>query len=160
MSKTSLAILPILALGAAGVGLTGCMTPRIKPAPSPAVVEARAHAAQARAHPAGLCAGVSLDPAVPLAVPFGYEKDELTEAGRGALDDAAAWLICRPAAVAAVTGEADPTGTEETRKAIAARRVVAVRAYLAAHGVAASRLLAAPPASGEVLSVIARGRGW
>jgi outer membrane protein OmpA-like peptidoglycan-associated protein len=156
--KTRLA-LPILAL-AALAALGGCMTPRLKPAPSAAILEARARAAQARAHPASLCVGVSLDPAVPLAVPFGYEKDELTEAGRDVLDDAAAWLICKPAAFAVVTGEGDPTGTEETRKAIAARRVVAVRAYLAAHGVAAGRLLAAPPASGQVLSVIARGRGW
>jgi outer membrane protein OmpA-like peptidoglycan-associated protein len=136
------------------------MTPRIKPAPSPAILEARARAALARAHPASLCAGVRLDPAAPVMVPFGYEKDELTEAGRDALDAAAGWLICNPAASAAITGESDPTGTEEARKAVAAKRVVAVRAYLVAHGVAAVRLPAIPPASGQVLSVIARGRGW
>lgn len=159
MSKTPRLALPLLALGTLAA-LGGCMTPRVKPAPSPAVLEARARAAQARAHPASLCVGVRLDPAVPLVVPFGYEKDELTEAGRDALDDAAAWLICNPAAFAALTGEGDPTGTDESRKAIAARRVVAVRAYLIAHGVAAGRLPAAPPASGQVLSVVARGRGW
>lgn len=159
MSKRPFPALPILAVGALAA-LGGCMTARVKPAPSAAVLETRARAAQARAHPAGLCTQVSLDPAAPLAVPFGYEKDELTEAGRDALDSAAGWLICNPASLAVVTGEADPTGTDETRKAVAAKRVAAVRVYLTAHGVAASRLLAAPPASGQVLSVIARGRGW
>lgn len=148
------------ALLLAGLALTGCMTPRIKPAPSPAVVEARASAVQARAHPASLCASVSLDPAVRLDVPFAYDKDELTETGRDALDQAAAWLICRPAAVAAIVGESDPTGTEERRKAIAAARVAAARTYLTAHGVAAARLLADKPASGEFLSIAAKGRGW
>jgi outer membrane protein OmpA-like peptidoglycan-associated protein len=154
MSKTTLPIL------LAATALSGCMTPRAEPAASPAVLEARAHAAQARAHPASLCAGVNLDPATPIVVPFGYESDQLTEAGRDVLDRGGAWLICKPAAYAVITGEADPTGTDETRTAIAAARVVAVRTYLAAHGVAAGRLLAAPPASGEVLSIVARGRGW
>lgn len=155
MLKTTL-IAPLLA----GLALGGCMTQRVKPPPSPAVLEARAHALQARAHPASICASVTVDPTVPLDVPFAYDKDDLTDPGRDALDQAAAWLICKPAAFAAIVGESDPTGTAERRRAVAAARVAAARAYLTAHGVAPARLLAAKPASGEVLAINAKGRGW
>jgi peptidoglycan-associated lipoprotein len=148
----------ILALCLAAA-LGGCMTKRVQPAPSPAIVEARAAAAAQKVHPTTRCA---TEPATmdPVAAPFAYGKAEITEEAAEALDAAAAWLSCRPEVVVVATGEADASGSKAVQATLPARRAQAVRDYLAAHGVSAERLPAARPASGEVLEIRAKGRGW
>jgi outer membrane protein OmpA-like peptidoglycan-associated protein len=143
------------------LALAGCMTKRVKLEPSAAVLQARAHAEQQKVHPTPLCASVTLDPKAPVIAPFGYEKTEVSESGAEVLKQAADWLTCHPANYAAVIGEADPTGTAERQKQVAAVRVKAVKAYLTARGVSPGRLLDYQPASGgSLLTITARGRGW
>jgi outer membrane protein OmpA-like peptidoglycan-associated protein len=154
---------PFVILVSVLVGLTaaGCMTKRVRlEQPSPAVLQARAHAREAKVHPAPLCASVTLTAESPVIAPFGYEKTEVSESGVEVLDQAADWLICHPANYAAVIGEPDPTGSAERQKQVAADRVKAVKAYLVGRGVAAGRLLAYKPTAGQVLTITARGRGW
>jgi peptidoglycan-associated lipoprotein len=139
--------------------LGGCMTKRVQPTPSLAVVQTRAAAIQQKAHPETRCATepATMDPVV---APFAYGKAEITEEGAEALDTAAAWLACRPQVVVVATGEADASGSKAVQATLPARRAQAVRDYLSAHGVSGERLLAARPAAGEVLEIQAKGRGW
>lgn len=149
-----------LAAALAVLSLCACTTERITPAPSPAIVEARAKAQAARTTPADRCGLYAFATAVPLEIPFPYNQTTLTDEGSEQLDHAAVWLVCHPQVWANLSGQHDNQGDPAARQAIVEARIGAVRQRLAAGGVSAARLLTYKPASGEVLDVQARGRGW
>lgn len=144
----------------AAVALSGCMTERVRPEPSQAVVEARA----ARAAKAAACADAL--PSAPISAPFGFQTAELSETGKQRLDAAGRVLACRPAARVVIQASADQRGTEAEQAALADQRRAAVAAYLARAGVEAGRIAAGPapaPAAapgGDVLVIHAEGQGW
>lgn len=131
---------------------------RITPPPSQAVLEARAAAAQAKAHPV---AGPQCDqaPTAPLAAPFPYDEAGLTEPGRTAIAQAALWARCHPNGAIVVRGSADNHGSADYQKALAAKRVEAVRGQLGALGATATAI-AGPQVPEGALLIEARGQGW
>lgn len=146
-----------IALGAA-LGLAGCLTPRVKPAPSKAVAEARAH----RATPAPV---VCPEPASPLSVGFGFGDAALGELTAQAMDQAGRTLACHPQLTALIVGQADGHGTEADRKALAQGRARAVAQALESRGVAAARLSVqvegtAPAGDAGRMVILAEGRRW
>ncbi len=71
---------------------------------------------------------------------FETDSSRLTAAGQQTLVRQAAWLAENPAVNVVVEGHADERGTREYNLALGARRAEAARAFLAAQGVAPSRL--------------------
>jgi len=71
---------------------------------------------------------------------FGYDSYEISPEGRGILDHQAAWLAQYPAITVLVEGHADERGTREYNLALGERRANAVKNYLVALGVDASRV--------------------
>jgi outer membrane protein OmpA-like peptidoglycan-associated protein len=150
----------ILALLCAAPLVSGCMTRRVEPQISQAVLEARA---RANVPPTG-CAALGVSAAAPVSVRFPFKEAELQAPAVRALDQAAAWLACNPTASAAISGAGDAVGTPEQRQDLAARRVEAALAHLAQRGVSADRVRRLTPTTGAppagVLIIQAEGRGW
>ncbi len=71
---------------------------------------------------------------------FDVNKHSLTDAARTILRRQAQWLIDYPETIAVIEGHADERGTREYNLALGARRANAVRDFLIAEGVDASRL--------------------
>jgi peptidoglycan-associated lipoprotein len=71
---------------------------------------------------------------------FETDSVELTSQSRSTLDRQAEWLNKYPRMAFTVEGHADERGTREYNIALGARRSTAVRDYLIARGVAASRI--------------------
>lgn len=147
-----------LALALTAVGLSGCLTPRVKPTPSQAVLAARAHRTPP---PAAVCVPL----ASPLSVGFGFGESTLGDLAGPALQSAAQALSCHPEASAVVVGQADAHGTDADRRRLAQARADAVAAHLTAHGVAQARLQTqaegtAPTGDAQHLVVLAEGRRW
>ena len=71
---------------------------------------------------------------------FETDSTELTETGQATLDKQATWLNRYPRYAFTVEGHADERGTREYNFALGARRSETVKNYLAAKGVAASRV--------------------
>ncbi|WP_246209751.1 peptidoglycan-associated lipoprotein Pal [Pikeienuella piscinae] len=71
---------------------------------------------------------------------FETDSTRLTQAGQQTLIRQAEWLAQNPGVNAVIEGHADERGTREYNLALGARRAEAARSYLAAQGVAASRL--------------------
>ena len=141
--------------------LAGCLTPRARPIPSPAVLESRAHVgAKVPACPTGDLAEI-----FPVTVTFGFDDARISDAGQTRLADAAAWLSCHAGVEVVIRPTADNHGTAEHRQDLAARRAQAVLDQLRALGDTASvvRRLAfgAPdPVTAPHLLIQAEGRGW
>ncbi len=70
---------------------------------------------------------------------FGFDRYDLTDQARGALEKQAAWLKRYPNVAITVEGHADERGTREYNLALGERRANAVRNYLAALGVPRAR---------------------
>jgi outer membrane protein OmpA-like peptidoglycan-associated protein len=146
----------VAALCALSVG--GCMTTRVKPQPSQAVIDARA----ARVAKVASCTE-AIDTA-PVDAFFAFQTADLSETGKLHLDAARHALTCKPALVAVVESSADQRGSEAEQAALARQRQAAVIAYLGA-GVAprittAAAGKAAENPSGDVLVIHAIGQGW
>ena len=71
---------------------------------------------------------------------FDFDKYEIRDDGRPVLDAQAAWLRRYPAVRVRIEGNPDELGTREYNFALGARRANSVLQYLAAHGVAPSRI--------------------
>ena len=71
---------------------------------------------------------------------FDYDSYAVKGDAGSLLDAQAGWLKRYPAVQVRIEGNADERGTEEYNLALGARRANAVREYLVAHGVAATRI--------------------
>lgn len=71
---------------------------------------------------------------------FGFDSSELAVEAQTILDRQAAFLNVNPAMVIIIEGHADERGTREYNLALGDRRAVAVRDYLLAKGLNASRV--------------------
>ncbi|WP_417450529.1 peptidoglycan-associated lipoprotein Pal [Kordiimonas sp.] len=71
---------------------------------------------------------------------FAYDSSELSAQARGTLAKQAEWLKNFPRVDVAVEGHCDERGTREYNLALGERRATAVKNYLIARGVPASRL--------------------
>jgi peptidoglycan-associated lipoprotein len=71
---------------------------------------------------------------------FDFDSYEIRSDARPVLDAQAAWLSRYPSVIVRLEGNADERGTREYNFALGARRSNAVREYLIARGVAASRI--------------------
>lgn len=71
---------------------------------------------------------------------FDYDMYAIRSDAAPLLDAQADWLKRYPAVQVRIEGNADERGTEEYNLALGARRANAVREYLVAHGVAATRM--------------------
>lgn len=156
--RTAAQALTAVAIAAAALGLSGCLTARVKPTPSAAVLEAREH----REKPAPVaCPAID----APISVGFGFGEATLSDLATPSVAEAAQLLACHPQASALVVGQADAHGTPDEQKALAEGRAEAVVAALRARGVAPARLATqtqgTPPAAevGRVV-VLAEGRRW
>ena len=71
---------------------------------------------------------------------FAADKSTLDDQARATLDKQAGWLMQNPNVQIWVAGNCDERGTEEYNLALGQRRANADKAYLVAHGVAATRM--------------------
>ncbi len=71
---------------------------------------------------------------------FDYDKAVLTDEGKRALNEDAAWLKANPRAQIALEGHCDERGTSEYNLGLGDRRAKAVREYLVAAGVDGGRI--------------------
>jgi len=71
---------------------------------------------------------------------FDTDHSDLNNEARATLDKQAAWLQHYPTVRVMIAGNCDERGTEEYNLALGQRRANADAQYLAAHGVAASRI--------------------
>lgn len=146
------------AFGLASIALVGCMTPRVKPEPSQAILEARA----ARDAKVSACADIAETP--PIVATFGFQTAELSEAAKKRLDEARHWLTCKPGLSARVEAGSDQRGSEAEQATLARQRRAAITAYLVAGGVEPARVIDAPKsarsAGGDVVVIRGEGQGW
>ena len=73
---------------------------------------------------------------------FDYDKDQLRDDARVALDGKAAILVANPAVTLVITGHTDEQGTAEYNLALGQRRAAQVKRYLVSKGVQDGRLSA------------------
>jgi peptidoglycan-associated lipoprotein len=73
-------------------------------------------------------------------VHFDFDKYDLRAEDTGVLDANAAWLRANPRQLVLIEGHCDERGTVEYNLALGERRAKAAQNYLAAHGIAASRV--------------------
>ena len=94
------------------------------------------------AAPAGPVAGTQQDLVVNVGdrVFFGYDRYDLTAEAQHTLELQAAWLKQYPNVALTIEGHCDERGTREYNLALGERRANAVKNYLTALGVAASRV--------------------
>ncbi|HYK81337.1 MAG TPA: peptidoglycan-associated lipoprotein Pal [Micropepsaceae bacterium] len=71
---------------------------------------------------------------------FAYDKSNLDDSARSALQKQAAWFSRYRAVTVTIEGNADERGTREYNLALGARRATAVKEYLVSLGVGANRL--------------------
>ncbi|MFC4347900.1 peptidoglycan-associated lipoprotein Pal [Kordiimonas lipolytica] len=71
---------------------------------------------------------------------FEYDSSEITAEARATLSKQASWLIRHPRVRVSVEGHCDERGTREYNLALGERRATAVKNYLIALGVPASRM--------------------
>jgi peptidoglycan-associated lipoprotein len=71
---------------------------------------------------------------------FDYDQSVLRDDARATLDNQAAWLNQNKTVNVQIAGDCDERGTEEYNIALGSRRAYAAETYLAAKGIAASRI--------------------
>jgi peptidoglycan-associated lipoprotein len=153
MMRFSLRQSPVAALGVLAVAiLASCSTPKpMGPAPTQAPPPPPPR--EAPPMPAPESGPVAEGPGGPLPgtvqdfvinvgdrVYFDFDKYEIRDDGRPVLDAQAAWLRRYPGVRVRIEGNTDEMGTREYNFALGARRANSVLQYLAAHGVAPSRI--------------------
>ncbi|WP_297693796.1 OmpA family protein [Phenylobacterium sp.] len=143
----------------AALALGGCVTHSVRPTPSKAILEARAH------HTVAIRPNTCPELASPAAVEFGFEENALSELDTPALDTLTAGLACHPGVSAIVVGEADGHGTAAEQHKLAGERAQAVVADLQRRGVAAARLTSQvegkePAGDAQHVVILAQGRRW
>jgi outer membrane protein OmpA-like peptidoglycan-associated protein len=148
-----------LVLATASLG--GCLTPRARPQPSQAILDARAHRDVAATT---ACAAQPLSSVSPAEVNFGFSETSLPGAAPAAVAPAIAWLACHPGVAVIIQPDADNHGAPEAQATLAKSRAETVRQYLLAQGVADARIQLLPirgtePAGDHVL-IRAIGRRW
>jgi outer membrane protein OmpA-like peptidoglycan-associated protein len=141
--------------------LTGCLTPKVQPALSQAVVQARAGAGAKSA----ACPSSDLGAISPLEVAFGFDEATVPEVGHTRLAAAARWLACNPRVQVVIAPTADRHGDAAHQSDLASRRAQAVEGELRSQGAkdAVIQTLAAgapDPVSAPHLLINAKGRGW
>jgi len=140
--------------------LSGCLTPRAKPAPSAAVEQARARVGVKT----GACALGDLASVSPVNVGFGFGDAKLDQAALRKVAEAADWLKCNPGVQVAILPAADGHGTAAQQQALAASRAKAVVDQLRSLGaqpVIHTLAEGAPdPVTAPHLVILAQGRGW
>jgi outer membrane protein OmpA-like peptidoglycan-associated protein len=157
MSSRAL-ILPALICAAA---LSGCLTPRIQPQVSQAVVQARAAAgAKSAACPTDTLATLS-----PVLVAFGFNEATVPEVGDTRLAAAVKWLGCNPGVEVVISPEGDSHADAAHLNDLAQRRAQAVAERLRSLGATAPVIHtlargAPDPVSAPHLVIKAQGRGW
>jgi outer membrane protein OmpA-like peptidoglycan-associated protein len=158
----SIRILPALAAALlCAATLSGCLTPRVKPQPSQAVLEARARVAvKPPACPVGGPETVS-----PVDVSFGFDDAVISEVGQQRLAKAAKWLACHPQVEAVILPDADRHGDAAHLADLAGRRAQAALDQLRADGAKANLIRvtargAPDPLTAPHVVVNAQGRGW
>lgn len=156
MSKPLILLLAVASLCAPSMA-EGLGRKRLEPAPSQAVLEARARAAQAKAAPP---TGPRCEqaPAGPLAVTFPFDTADLTDPARATIAEAVLWVRCHPGAPVVIRGTADNHRSADYQKALADKRAETVRAQLAQLGTPAAVAGAQVPQG--ALLIEARGQGW
>lgn len=150
----------VTTLALTALALGGCMTARVKPQPSQAVLDARrAQDAKTQA-----CAEITETP--PIVATFSFQTAELSQAAKARLDEARHWLTCRPQLAARVEASSDQRGSARDQTALARQRRAAITAYLAGGGVQPARIReaqtdeAAQPAGADVVVIRGEGQGW
>ena len=141
--------------------LSGCLTPPAKPAPSAAILQARAGQG---AKPAA-CAVADLATVSPVNVGFAFENAQVDEVAQRRLTTTADWLKCNPGVEAVIKPAADSHGTPAHQEQLAQARAAAVVEQLRAQGAtqAVIRTLAvgaADPVTAPHMVIEAQGRGW
>jgi outer membrane protein OmpA-like peptidoglycan-associated protein len=151
-----------LALACIGaLALPGCMTPRIDPQVSQAVIDARAHR---NVPAAATCPQAPLNTVSPVMIGFGFNETDMTTSMTLPLALPAQWLACHPGTQAVIVPDADTHGTDAEQDALARQRAEHVRNYLTANGVAAQQIRilrrGETPPTGDLFFIRAEGRRW
>jgi outer membrane protein OmpA-like peptidoglycan-associated protein len=141
--------------------LGGCLTPRVEPQVSRAVVQARAAAG---AKPAA-CAATPLESVSPVVVAFGFDEATVPDADRTRLTAAVRWLACNPGTEVVIKPDADKHGDAAHLNDLAQRRAQAVQAELRTLGATAPVIRILPrggpdPVTAPHLVINAQGRRW
>ena len=154
---------PLSALAAVLVcatALSGCLTPRVQPVTSKAVLDARARVGAK----AAACSTEGLDAVSPVNVGFAFDDPAITPAGQARLVAAARWLACNPTIEAVIQPDADHHGDAAHLNTLAQQRALAVQTQLRALG--ANNVIrqlargAADPVTAPHMLIVAEGRGW
>ncbi len=136
-------------VGVAAAALSACAHQAPPPAPAPAPVAETPPPPPPpppdqppMSQPAGPIPGSVKDFVVSAGdrIYFGTNESTISSEGGAILDAQAQWLQRYPQVLVRIEGNADERGTREYNLALGARRAQAVKDYLAAHGVAASRI--------------------
>jgi peptidoglycan-associated lipoprotein len=153
-------LLPILALGVAvAMAAAGChkkvpkQSPTAPPAPPPAAPRTPPPPPPPPPAPAAPAAPLTeeqifqrkslaeLNAERPLGdVFFDYDKSEIRDDGRGALQKDADWMKKWTSTVVSIEGHCDSRGSSEYNLALGNRRALAVRDYMVSLGIPANRL--------------------
>ena len=141
--------------------LSGCLTPRLQPAPSKAIVDARARAGAK----AGACPTEGLEAVSPLNVGFAFDDAAVTEMGHNRLTTAAKWLACNPTIEVVIQPDADHHGAPAHLNELAQQRGQAVMSQLRMLGATGNVIHLLPrdgkdPVTAPHLLIVAEGRGW
>jgi len=150
-----------LVLLAAAPALGGCLTPKVKVAPSRAVLEARKGVGEkAKACQVGALTDVS-----PALASFGFDETTLDVEGQRTIDRVAAWLACHPGTPVVVLPGGDNHGAAQHQKDLALQRGQAAVAALRAAGATAAVIHVLAPSAPDTLTgphlvIQAAGRDW
>jgi outer membrane protein OmpA-like peptidoglycan-associated protein len=158
-ARTALSALAVAML--CGATLSGCLTPNIRPPPSKAVAQARAHAG-AKAEG---CKPGGLETLSPMEIDFAYDDPKVTEVGQKELARAAQWLGCNAGVEVVILPDADHHGDAAHLDALAQQRGQAVVEALRALGATGPVIHTlkrggTDPVTAPHLVINARGRGW
>jgi outer membrane protein OmpA-like peptidoglycan-associated protein len=143
------------------MALGGCMTERVKPTPSQAVLQTRAgEGVKPAACPVGDIASVS-----PMEVGFGFAQTALGDVAQRQVAKAAVWLKCNPGVEVVILPSADSHGPIAHQQEIAQARAKAVvdglRGAGATEAVIRTLAMGAPDQlAAPHLVITARSRGW